>query len=85
VPDGYDIHKAFVVVDRIEDAVVPNADAPEVSRSFQLAATGRPRLPGQGLYLLEGAADVGGAGGLNAVCPSGTLNADERYGIGDSR
>jgi len=47
---GDDLHDAFRVLNRVDDSVVADADAPAVLSADQFSATGRPRLAGQPPY-----------------------------------
>ena len=42
-----DVDDARVVVDRVDDAVVSDANSPQIRRSLQLDTPGRPRIGGE--------------------------------------
>ena len=48
VPYDTDVHEARVVVNRVDDSIVPDANSPQVGGSLQLDASARPRVASQG-------------------------------------
>jgi hypothetical protein len=54
---GNDVHALSRVVHRINHAIITNPNPPEVLRAFEVFATGRAGLRGQGLDLGENPLD----------------------------
>ena len=71
VSDAGDDHEEHVVEDRKDDAVVSDADAPQVVVTLELLAAGRPRVLGELVELAQDARS-------NRLVETGNLLASER-------
>jgi hypothetical protein len=59
VSDAGDGHHCDLVVDHINDAIIPDADAPEILVTVEFPATGRSRIGGQAIDLRRQPRDEG--------------------------